>query len=314
MSENKNIVLFTRLMSEFLESGVSISTALKIISQMKGASTEVKKAALEIHSMLEMGYDFSLALKNCSVIQFSYQYVSFVKASQESGQLDKTFDFLLKREREAKEKREKLFMTSIYPLIVLVFAIGGSVLLYFFGDKLVVDISGTFDKSIFRKNAFEGIIQANLFLLTCILGFFLFYKRNNDKNLQMDFFNVVSFMTSSGLDLFNSFKLALPLVDKNEGIKRKVIVSMVEMEKGLPLAKVLERFGSDLSAFVEMAEVSGSMSKAFIQYTNLWERRKKKRDKLFENLLEPVLMAVLALYLIILLMKVLGPVMFNLKI
>lgn len=310
-ASKKNLFTFTKLMSELLNSGLSISSSLKIISSMKGVNVTVKKTALEINSALEKGYDFCEAIKFSSNISFPDYYVSFVKASVEGGRLDKTFSFLLEKEESGQELRKKIFMTSIYPFFVLLFAIAGSLLLYSFGDKLAIDLSGTFDKAAYKKNSGLACFEANAFLFFVICFFIFLLKKFFCENQRLDFFNIISFMTSSGIDLFSALKISLPLAEKNEKLKKQILLSLVELERGMGAAFVLKKFGMEYEAIFEVAESSGSINEAFKQIVCLLKKKKCDREKLLETLLEPCLMCVLAIYLVILILKVLGPVMFS---
>lgn len=310
-SNRQNVSKFTKLMEELLMARLPLDSALKLLSEMKGVSVEVRTAANEIREMLESGFDFSFALKSCSSVRFSDEYVSFVRSSQEGGSLQSTFEFLLRKEKRQSEVKEKLFLSSVYPFIVMVFAVVGSVLLCLYGDRLAVDFSGNFDSAEFKRNAAAGCMKANLFLIGCVFAFVFLLKKISGENLKLDFYCVLNFMTRNGMDLFTALKHAIPVAEKNNNLKKRLMDGIFELEKGEEVSVVLKSFGKECESYLELAQMTGNVSSAFEQIINSIERKQKRTEKLMGSLLEPGVMCVLAVYLCILILDVLAPVMFT---
>ena len=308
---DKNRFLFVKVLNSLLESDVSLSKAFCIIQKMKSVKSTVRAAAKEIELYLQQGSLFSVALQKCSSIEFNSLYGAFVSCAQNGASIRKIFDFLYRREYGLRQKKQKLLFSIIYPVFVTIVAMTGCILLMTFGKNIIPDISGKFDFESYQKNAVQGCIAANLFLLACICLFCLAIKNLFSREEYLDAFKVLNFLTSSGLDFYNALKTSLLAAKKNKRLKNQIVLAICDLEHGHKASKACQRFGEEFLLQIELAEESGHADKALNSICENLEKENEEWSKVFMQMTEPLSMTILAIYITLLLKTVVMPALFE---
>ena len=113
---------FTRLLSSLLAAGVPLSRALVILQ--KEAATPVAKAKWkEVHDHVVDGMSLADAMAK-SPETFPKVYVAMVEAGETGGFLDVVLNQIADFQAREKEMRGKVMAALLYPLILLVLALG----------------------------------------------------------------------------------------------------------------------------------------------------------------------------------------------
>ncbi len=307
----KHVLQFTTTLSELMDAELNLRSALDVMNEMTGINKKCRQAAYEIKNSLSEGSRFSMALKRCQSLCFDDVYIAFVCASEKNGQLRKTISFLKEREKGRNEFKEKIISICMYPAMVILMALAGGILLAFYSTKLVADFSGNFDFLVYKKNVFAGCVQANLFLLTAGFGFCFLLKKVLDKNVLLDIFRVLDFMTESNVGFYASLETALLIAGKNERIKNRIGEMMSDISSGKKVSDALENLGMEFKLFAEIAEMSGNLEKVFKQICSTVDAKVKRIEKICMDLINPAIMIVVGIYIIILIKKIAMPVLFN---
>ena len=130
----KELENFTRLLSSLLAAGVPLSRAL-VILQKEAASGAAKTQWKEIHDQVVDGLSLAEAMSK-SPQTFPRVYVAMVEAGETGGFLDVVLAQIAEFQSNEKELKGKVLTAMLYPMILLVMAIGVLiVLLTFFIPK-----------------------------------------------------------------------------------------------------------------------------------------------------------------------------------
>lgn len=130
----KELENFTRLLSSLLAAGVPLSRAL-VILQKEAASAAAKAQWKEIHDQVVDGLSLAEAMAK-SPQTFPRVYVAMVEAGETGGFLDVVLAQIAEFQSNEKELKGKVLTAMLYPMILLVLAIGVLiVLLTFFIPK-----------------------------------------------------------------------------------------------------------------------------------------------------------------------------------
>ena len=307
---DRNVLKFTQVIHAVLQSGMNLGQAMEMIQKMNGMPQKVIQAAVQINASLEQGRLFSNALADCDAIHFGPEYVAFIAAAEKGGSVQATFDFLLKREKE-KEKR-KNSMTSIcaYPLVVIIVAFAGGLLLAFNSQKIVPDVSGTFKFELYGRQVVWGCVKANGFLLSSAFFLFMLFRHFINKNIVFDVFSIMSFLLNGQLSLDEAMRISVLSAEKNDGLKRRIIRGRELLQLGNPVSSVIECIEKNCALYAGFAEINGDLKNAFVQMTSYLEDKKTRREKMCMDTVEPLTMCVVASYIIILLKNIVMPVIF----
>lgn len=307
----KNILVFTNLLSQYLEANVSLIKSLHKISLIQNLAKDVVMAASNIEEKLEKGTTLSLALDECCYIKFPKVYIAFVSSAEKTGNIKGTFNFLLERESIIYKRKTDLISLSIYPIAVVILSFLGSLLLVKYGALLVPNITGKFDDLLFKKNAIYGCIKANFFLILICFGGIYFFKKMFSSSPELDLFRAINFLTTGGIDLHLALVTSMSIVEGNNCNEKKLVSVIEDLEKGQSISKSFEKFGKKYSYYFCIAEDCNDFSSTIKNIVKAGEEKENRNSKRVMEFMEPSIMACVAIYIIILLKTVVMPVLFD---
>ena len=113
----RDVLLFTRELSDLLASGMTLGNALHTLSKRRTRKAQ-DQIITELRDEIVQGASMSDALAKRPET-FSTLYVSMVRAGEASGQLAEVLERLCKHFERVQEAREKVITAMIYPIIVL---------------------------------------------------------------------------------------------------------------------------------------------------------------------------------------------------
>lgn len=129
-AKSQELILLTTQLSVMLDSGVVLSEGISAISeQMKPGP--FKLVVQDIAERIRNGECFSAALSVYPKI-FSSMYISMVKASEASGRMAQMLEVLAGYLNSDAETRKQIKGAMIYPMVMLLTAIGATGSLMFF--------------------------------------------------------------------------------------------------------------------------------------------------------------------------------------
>src|SRR6185436_12560665 len=132
---------FTRLLSSLLAAGVPFSRALVILHR-ESAEPVAKAKWKEIHDLVIDGMSLSKAMER-SPETFPRVYVAMVEAGETGGFLDLVLAQIADFQAREKELKSKVMTAMMYPIILLILALGVLVfLLIFFIPKFQTIFTG----------------------------------------------------------------------------------------------------------------------------------------------------------------------------
>ena len=114
-------ILFTSELQVMLSSEISIAEALETLEN-HAHKPKLIMLARNLKEKILSGSTFSEALKDYEKV-FGGIYLGLCSAGEQSGQLDKTFEYLLKILRKQEDLKSRVISMSIYPAITVIILI-----------------------------------------------------------------------------------------------------------------------------------------------------------------------------------------------
>ncbi len=229
---NKDVVILSRQMATLFEAQVS---ALKVFTLLSSEveNDVLRQSLIQVTDDLQAGSSISKALAKHPHI-FSEFYVNMVRAGEETGKLNETFNYLadyLDRNYEVVTKAKNAL---IYPAFVIVVFIGVMVMMFTF---IIPKISGIlidsgaeipfYTKIVFAVSNFF-VNYGGLLLVLFALALFLGYRYTQ---------------TDAGKKAYARFKLDVPYVGN---LYRKLYLSIIAdnmntmIYSGIPMVRAME--------------------------------------------------------------------------
>jgi type IV pilus assembly protein PilC len=229
---NKDVVILSRQLATLFEAQVS---ALRIF-RLLGSETEnaaLAKKLVTVADDLQSGSSISEALSKHAKV-FSEFYVNMVKAGEESGKLDETFQYLADYLDRSYELSSKVKSALIYPAFVLVTFVAVMILMF---TMVIPSISG-----ILLENG--GDIPSYTRVIMGISSFLVNYGFILLAVVIVGGFFLVRFIrTPSGHMAFDRFKLGIPYIST---LYKKLYLSRLSdnmstmLSSGIPMVRALE--------------------------------------------------------------------------
>ncbi len=262
------------------------------------------KLAEKVLSFMKRGYSFSSALSVNGVVHVDERLCSLIAAADKAGNLCEMFGFICDSESEKTGFMSKLVGLCIYPL--------GIVLLAGVGSFFLVKNCSLLGFKAIPTGVFPGFVSSVIFIALFTVCFFGAAVKTNAENLQLSFFNPLSFFLSCGFDLKN----ALSLVSIGSGYKNASLCSRLlhNLSCGMPFSRSLKEqncFSEETIAFIALAEKTGRLVETCRTVASRIAESEKQKRLRFIRFGEPALLSAVGVYVLVLAQNVILPFITN---
>lgn len=120
--KSKDILFFTRQMATMLRAGMPALRSLDLVGQSIEKPIKMREMVFDIHNRIENGATFAEALA-AHPLQFDGLYTSLVAAGEDAGMLESTMDNIAVNMEKGEVTKKKVKKALTYPAIVMVFAV-----------------------------------------------------------------------------------------------------------------------------------------------------------------------------------------------
>ncbi|MFZ2523484.1 MAG: type II secretion system F family protein [Minisyncoccia bacterium] len=333
---NKDIVILSRQLATLFEAKVS---ALRIFNLI-GSQTEnptLKKYLLQTADDLQGGSPISKALAR-HPDAFSDFYVNMVKAGEESGKLDETFNYLADYLDRSYEVTSKAKNALIYPSFIIVVFIGVMVLMFTViipKIALMITDSGQ-DIPIYTAIVLtisNFLVNYWIFILVALVigGFILWrYASTEEGGRQLDLLRLqvpyvgdlykklylsrladnMNTMIVSGIPILRALEITSAVVD-NRIYKEILDRTLIEVKGGASLSTSLsqhEEIPGMMIQMIKVGEETGELGNILKTLAKFYQREVIQAVDTLVSLIEPIMIVALGLGVGVLLASVLMPI------
>jgi type II secretory pathway component PulF len=331
----KFILDFTYNIYTLLEFGIDINEVFRILTGIYGKGMEAEFIG-KLNSSLAKGEKLSAILKNYSSDLGDF-YISMVSSGEASGKLADSFKLLFQYLKNNQKIREKIFSSSIYPIVLLILGFAALHLMLLFIIPNFGQIYTTMD---FKPPLFIAIVLAvshfmlnNLVLymisLVSVIAAAIIFFKSKYSRILLDIiftkFPIVSKINKLQLKIKTSFSLEILL--KGGSSLEDSLIQLAEIETIPALKKeytrsvdILKEGGNVKDAFacikgfdsrdLNIIEISESISKTKEGFEKLRQDTEYQLENYLETvfkLFEPAIMILIAFIIFFLMYIVISP-------
>lgn len=328
---------FTRFLSTMLRSGLPLPEAVDIIRE-ETTSKRLQKVLTDIAFQTRKGASMSSILTKYPE-DFDPVFITMVKAGEESGSMDKSFDSLSKQLIASHELNQKVKGAMIYPAVIVAAMIGNGVIMVAF---VLPKISTVFlnlnvelpiiTRLTLQFGEFVGkntvLTIGGMIMLTLLAGLSAYFKPTRKllvaalaklpaiKKLmnQVDvsrFSRTLSTLLSSGVSITQTLEVAANVMGQDslkkaaagfsEGVARgESLSSLMSAKKGL--------FPHVLVQTVKAGERSGTLDTVLLEMAEFYESEVEYSLKKVTSLIEPILMLVIGVAVGVMVLLMVTPI------
>ena len=333
----QELATFTQQLANLLNSGMPLTVALHSMSHLesRGIPTDVSK---DLRQEVMEGRSMSDAMTKQPVI-FSDLYVNMVKAGESSGALVEVLRRMAKHFQQFAEVQAKFTAALIYPaLVCCVGMLLISFFMFFMLPKFMEMFQG-FDIQLPWPTRFLMGFSHAITNVWCLAGFGLVvgvllvvfdkYRKSENGRRRLDelkmklpifgkvvklnlfgqFARTLATLLQNGVPVLTALKITEQVMP-NQIIKDAVAKAREEVTDGKTLAQPLARskvFPQLMVDLVKIGEETGDVPAALAKLADTYEGELQISLRAMTNLIEPVLIILMALVVGFLLLSVLLP-------
>lgn len=314
----RDLILFTRILSNGVEAKIPLVKSLEITLQEIPEKSPLKKVSVSVLTDIRAGKPLSEAFAQYPAV-FPNYYISLVKTGERSGKLSKSLAQVLSLLSRGYEVRRKVVSAVMYPAFVLSF---GIIVLFFFTNVIIPrfqqsyrDMGGELPAFTSMVVGITGWFNSNSFWLLPLLALVIFgivrwtkteqgrltYERIIlkipvvgdlvKKNAVVQFSRAFSALLGGGVTISDSLELLKNVVQLKlfQGLIQD---ASVRLSEGKKLSDAFRNTGFVPPALVQMmgmGEESGKLAELTGYLSDFYEKELDVSVERITSLLTPVL-------------------------
>ncbi len=318
----RELVVFTRQFATMIDAGLPLVQCLEILGEQE-PNKQFKVVLRHVKSEVEQGSTFADALRKHPKV-FDELYVNLIAAGEIGGILDTILHRLSTYLEKADALRRKVRGALVYPVTILVVAIGVLALLLVkvipVFEKMFLDFGGTLPGPTQMVIDVSHFLQANIVYAlsgAALLGFCFvqarsrsekFRYRSDAVTLRMPLFGALlkkvavarfsrtfGTMIASGVPILD----ALEVVSRTAGnkvIERALMMTRAAISEGRTLADPLGKakiFPGMVVQMISVGEQTGAMDTMLGKIADFYEEEVDAAVAALTSMLEPLMMVFL---------------------
>ena len=315
---HKQITLFTRELLTLIEAGLPLDRALSVLVELTANEPDFNQMVSKILEKIKGGAQLSDALEAQGKI-FSRFYLNLIRAGEAGGALEVVLDRLSKYLDSSKELKDTVTTAMIYPIILVLMAVGSLLLLLTFvvpqftemfdsaGKELPVPTQIVVGAADFIRNFWWASIPIFIGASS-----WLKYQRSDpDRRLALDAwilklplfgdlilkFQVASFsrtlatLLTNGVSLLPALSIVKDTLD-NRLVAQKLELAVASLKEGGGLTPPLLEaniFPSLAMQMIKLGEESAQLPEMLDRVASTYDKEIKISIQRLLALLEPIL-------------------------
>lgn len=334
--KQKDIVILSRQMSTLFTSQVSALRIFRLLST-EAENKPLRVVLGQVSDDIQGGSAISLALSKHPKV-FSNFYVNMVKAGEESGKLDQTFQFLADYLDRNYEVTSKVKNSLIYPIFVIGTFIAVMVLMLTVVipkiSQILID-SGqeipVYTKVVIALSSFLVNWWIPMLIVLLGIGFVVWrYSKTEPGEYAMSTLKIeipyignlfrklylsriadnLNTLLSSGVPVVKAMELTSSVVD-NKIFENIIVKSLDDIKAGTALSDAMGKYKEVPGIMIQMMKIgeeSGELGNILKTLAKFYQREVMQAVDTLVDLIEPAMIVVLGLGVGILLASVLIPI------
>ncbi|CAK4070371.1 type II secretion system inner membrane protein GspF [Vibrio sp. 16] len=332
-----DLALITRQLATLVQSGMPLEECLKAVSE-QSEKPRIRTMLLAVRSKVVEGYTLADSLADYPHI-FDELFRSMVQAGEKSGHLDGVLERLADYAENRQKLRSKLQQAMIYPVVLVVFAVG---IVAFLLAAVVPKIVGQFvqmgqelpQSTQFLLASSDFIQHWGLQLLLAIIVLVYAIKmmlRSPNVRLNWDrrvvrlpligkisrglntsrFARTLSICTSSAIPILDGMKVAVDVMS-NHFVKQQVMLARDNVREGASLRKALDQtklFPPMMLHMIASGEQSGELEGMLTRAADNQDANFESTINIALGIFTPALIALMAGLVLFIVMATLMPIL-----
>ena len=302
---------FSQMLITLLKAKVSLADALYILAG-NGMEYPVKNYAAALLSSIKKGKKFSESLLTAGNNKIKYPplYSKLIAMAELTGSIEPVLEHFISDLQKKLQLREKIINILIYPVLIIILAITGTIFLLLKG--LPFFISEGFLSGTIIAEAVSGICTACLVLvLGGVFLFFIYYKIFCLDSPEFKIFYMLDLLLQGSFTLPDAISQCINAVRSSKYAKSLVLLKK-DINSGLSFSKAITKikfFSPYVSGWLSIAGVEGNIEEICANIKQFYSDRDTKFRETASRFLEPLIIILTGSYILIIIMTVILPIL-----
>ncbi|UPQ88049.1 type II secretion system inner membrane protein GspF [Vibrio sinaloensis] len=332
-----DLALITRQLATLVQSGMPLEECLKAVSE-QSEKPRIRTMLLAVRAKVTEGYTLADSLADFPHV-FDELFRAMVAAGEKSGHLDSVLERLADYAENRQKMRSKLLQAMIYPVVLVVFAVG---IVAFLLAAVVPKIVGQFvqmgqelPQSTQILLAASDFVQGyGVYLLVAfIMALYLLKFALSQPKVRLSwdrkviampmvgkiarglntsrFARTLSICTSSAIPILEGMRVAVDVMS-NHYVKQQVLVATENVREGASLRRALEQtklFPPMMLHMIASGEQSGELESMLTRAADNQDASFESTVNIALGIFTPVLIALMAGLVLFIVMATLMPIL-----
>lgn len=333
---SRHISIFTRQLSDLLQSGLTVVKALDTLSQQT-ENRKLQQIIKEIRDAVKKGKPFSEGLASYPDV-FSHLYISMVRSGEVGGALENILEHLAEFTEKEDELKAKISSALIYPALIALVGIATIIIiLTFVVPRLTIlfeDLNQNLPLSTRLLVALSDFIRRYWWLLSAagLSGFFVITKglKSQKGKIGLDKLKLrlpvigrivrkgeiarlertLGTLLTNGVPVLRAMKVVLESID-NMALKAEVEKIYKDLAQGSSFASSMKKrnvFPLFVTNMIAVGEEGGLLERSLLRIADVYEREVDRDIKTLTSMLEPAMILVIGIIVGVIVISMLLPV------
>ena len=321
ISEKAN---FCRFLATMLRAGLPLPEAIDVIRE-ESKNRKLKKVLMDISFEVRKGKTISSVLSKYKK-DFDPVFLTMVKAGEESGTMDKSFDYLSKQLTMTYELIQKVKGAMMYPIVIVCAMVAMLVVMLVFvlpklatvffelnvklppATKFVMDIGvfiGKYTTEVIIGVFAAAILVFMLFTVQktkdAIFDFFMKLPAIKGIVIQIDiarFSRTLSTLLASGVPIMTCLEVCSNIL-RQPALRKQAKLFGAGVAQGKQLSEIISTgkqvFPATVIQTIKAGEKSGSLEEVLSEMAEFYEREVDFNLKRVTSLIEPLMMLIIGI-------------------
>jgi len=316
-----DLIVFTRQLSDLLDSGITLFKALNLIEEQTD-NLLMRQLVSSLASEIKEGKRFSEILAKFPQV-FSSLYVALVRAGEVGGMLDKVLLGLADYLEKEGELRSRVQSALAYPILMASVGVATVfILMSFVIPRLVAMFKGMGQSlplpTLILINISSFLHQFWWLILSMLVAIFFGlqrFARTKEGKLVFDrmklrlplfgllikkseigrFGRTLSTLLGNGVPMLVSLDTVIPVMN-NALIQKEVERMFTEVRDGVSLSKTITKspyFPPLVANMIAVGEEGGMIERSLLKVAQSYEREVERVIKVITSLIEPIMILVM---------------------
>lgn len=302
---------FSELLLVLLKGKTSLVDALHIL-QREGMERNVKESAASLLLMMKKGKGFSESLSRIEKGKMFFKplYLTLISAAELTGNVEAVLERIVVDMRRKEKARENVVNIMIYPSIIVLLAVIGTILIILKGIPFFV--SGGLLSSSLVSDSMAGIGIAGLVLLLGGMALFVsYYKIFYLDSPEFRIFYLLDFLLRNNVSLSEALSHCVVSMSRTK-YGAALLAIKKDIASGVTFSGAfakIKHFSPYILGWLSVGDTYGNIVEVCGNVREYYERKDNKKREVAAKLIEPAIIVLTGTYLLIIMVTVILPLL-----